>query len=180
MATKRIKHNSKRKTRVRRNYKGGSNQSLKKRHVEVELKIPLFLKEINDTKLVKGQGYYFEMPQSFYNNKKIIYYGTFIGGRMFTNTYSIVPVSDNKYETPYHGKVEANHKIYDVDVDIRNKHQMKLPVEMLRGIGKYLGPGIVPIPNQNTQPEPRRTEDPELTYFEAQPRYSPPASPTSH
>ena len=68
MATKRT-HKSKRKTRVRRNYKGGSNRSMKKRHVEVELKIPLFLKEINDTKLVKGQGYYFEMPQSVYNKK---------------------------------------------------------------------------------------------------------------
>ena len=70
MATKRT-HKSKRKTRVRRNYKGGSNRSMKKRHVEVELKIPLFLKEINDTKLVKGQGYYFEMmPQSVYHTKK--------------------------------------------------------------------------------------------------------------
>ena len=187
MATKRIKHNSKRKTRVRRNYKGGSNRSnrsMKKRDVEMKRKIPLFLKEINVTKLVKGHGYYFEKPQSVYHNKKMIYYGTFIGGRMFTNTYSIVPESDNKYETPYHGKVEANDKIYDVDVDIRNKYQMKLPVEMLRGIGKFLGPGIVPSPNQKTQPEPRRTEDPELSYFEAQPSYSPPAtppaSPTSH
>lgn len=181
MATKRI-HKSKRKTRVRRNYKGGSNRSSSnrsmKKRVEVELKVPLFLKEINDTKLVKGQGYYFEIPQSVYHNKKMMYYGTFIGGRKFTNTYSIVPEKDNTYETPYHGMVEANHKIYDVDVDVRSKHHTPLPVEILRSIGKYLGPGTEPSPNEKPPSEASHN------YFEAQPSYSPPASPqaspTSH
>jgi hypothetical protein len=152
---------------------------MKKKHVnaelKVELKIPLFLKEINDTKLVKGQGYYFEIPQSVYHNKKMMYYGTFVGGRTFTDTYSIVPETDNSYETPYHGTVEANHKIYDVDVDVRSKHHTILPVEMLRGISKYLGPGTVPSLNQKTQSE--ASYKPSHNYFEAQPSYSPPASP---
>ena len=101
--TKRIKHKSKRKSRSKRNYKGGANQSVKKQKV-IEMKVPLFLQEIDVHDLREDEGYYFDIG-------KDMYYGTYKGNRRFTNTYNMMPGPKNTYDEPYNGLVEAKNKI---------------------------------------------------------------------
>ncbi len=170
MPSKRITHKTKRKTRSKRNYKGGGNQPVKKQKV-VEFKVPLFLQEIDDVlDLGQGEGYYFDIGKG-------IYYGTYIGNRRFTNTYNMMPLPDRNgkptYDEPYNGVVEAKNKIYKLALHPRGG----LPSELRKKIDNMTGSKPEQAA-QAAQPS-QAAQVQQINPFGQQPSYSPSGSPQS-
>lgn len=147
--TKRVKSKSKRR------YNGGSTQ-YKKTKNDKKL-IPVYLQQIDNDKLVIGEGYYFDIG-------KDIYYGKYTGGLTFTDTYNITPIIGEKDESindnQYHGVVKATNKIYKIAL-----HPRGLPSDLRHSIDAFASskPGQL----QQSQSQLQREN-----YFGPQPSYS--------